>query len=127
MPLTPRNIAHIQAKLATIWEGRTQPVVFTLRQAGGGTTTLTVNALWHPNADLDPAYADPQGHAPGADVLCMVAGTDMTLQQIRSALYAAPQSLLANEPATRYLITSLTPRGTMAGGDRYVLTLTRQR
>lgn len=130
MPLTPRAASHIKAKLALMWEGRTQPIVFTLRTVTGGvpgTTTLTVDAVWHVNDDADPAYSETAGRRPLPDILAMVNAADITLAQLRSCLYAAPQSLLANEPATRYLITAIQPKGTMAGGDRYMLTLARQR
>ena len=38
-----------------------------------------------------------------------------------AVVYAAPQTPTASEPANRYVLTSITPKGIMAGGDRYVV------
>lgn len=131
MPLDARKIAHIKAKIPLINQGRTQPIAWVLKNADGSTTTHVIDTLWGPAQDADPTLGTPQSGtlAVGTadDILASVNGTDLSLAQLRSCIYATPQSPLADEPASRYLITTITPKGMMAGGDRYVVTLTRQR
>jgi hypothetical protein len=131
MPLDSRKIAHIKAKIALINLGRTQPICWVLKNADGSTTTHTVDTLWGPAQDADPTLGTPQSGtlAVGTsdDVLASVQGADLSLAQLRACIYAYPQSALDDEPASRYIITTITPKGMMTGGDRYVVTLTRQR
>lgn len=131
MPLDARKTKHIQANLKKLMSGRTQSVVLTLAQAGGGTTTLTVNAIWRPGEDQDPVY-DPGGAGGDdlkvADVTAMFNLADVSYAQMRSCVYA---QLAAGQPgpsfATRYLPTAIFVKGMIPGGDRMIVTFDRQR
>lgn len=134
MPLDTRHINHIKNKMARTRVGRTQTVALVLKLPDNTTSTLTADALWRPMVDADPSLAPANrvvlgdaGLGGSGDVLASFLATDVTLAQLRSCIYAYPASPYPDEPATRYLITSITPRGMMAGGDRYVCTFTRQR
>jgi hypothetical protein len=56
----------------------------------------------------------------------MFRASDITLQQLRSVIYATvdPEN---NATANRFRLTSVVPKGIMPGGDRYLCTFNRQR
>jgi hypothetical protein len=132
MPLTARKIAHIKANLVKIFAGRTQQVLLTIRNADGSTTTLpTLNAIWRAMEDQDPIY-DPAGTGGDdikvADVVALFNLADISYSQMRQCVWA---ELVPGQPgpaiATRYLPTSITPKGIIPGGDRLIVTFDRQR
>lgn len=131
MPFDAFKIAHVKNKLATIMSGRTQSVILTLNLQGGGTTTLTVNAIWRVQEDQDPDF-DPAGHKLGdvqnSDVLAMFNMADVSYDQIRSVAYA---QLADGQPgpdiATRWIPTFILVRGMVPGGDRIFVGFDRQR
>jgi hypothetical protein len=134
MPLSTSKIRHIQANLKRVMAGRTQSVILTLALPGGGTTTLTVPAVWRPVEDQDPDY-DPggMGGASGndlaeADVVAMFNIADVSYAQMRSCVYV---QLAAGQPgpafATRYIPTAIFVKGMVPGGDRLIVSFDRQR
>lgn len=134
MPLDTRKTAHITAKLRTILAGRGQQITLVLRNPDNTTKTLSVYAIWREAQDADPTLNPPHGGVPGApstggqdDIVSEFLAEDITLAQLRAVIYAAPATLLASEPATRYILTGITPKGMLPGGDRYIVTWTRQR
>ena len=131
MPFDTFKQTHVKTKLATIMSGRTQSVVLTLNLQGGGTTTLTVNAIWRVQEDQDPDF-DPAGHQLGdvknSDVLAMFNMTDVSYDQMRSVAYA----VLANgqpgpDVAVRFIPNFILVRGMVPGGDRILVGFDRQR
>ncbi|MBV9278616.1 MAG: hypothetical protein JOZ41_00900, partial [Chloroflexi bacterium] len=60
MPLTTSKIAHIQARLRKVMQGRTQLVDLTLQVTQSTTSVLTVPAVWRTQEDQDPIF-DPAG------------------------------------------------------------------
>jgi hypothetical protein len=131
VPLTAAKLAHLTALYAKVVLFRQQAVTLTLRQSGGGTTTLGVNCVFKPLADLDPAF-DPVGAGisdiKGADAYAMFLETDVTLAQLRSCLYLTINSPVGSDlVASRYIPTSIAAKGLPAGGDRYLVTFERQR
>jgi hypothetical protein len=134
MPLDTRKTAHITSKLRTILAGRGQQITMTLRKSDNTTTTLSIYGIWREAVDADPTMNPPSGGVPGApnaggqdDIVSEFLAEDITLAQLRSVIYAAPATLLNSEPATRYIPTGITPKGMLPGGDRYIVTWTRQR
>ncbi len=132
MPLDTRKIAHIKANMKKVLIGRTQSVLLTIRNADGSTTTLpSINAIWRVMEDQDPIY-DPAGtggdDVKTADVVGLFNIADVSYTTMRQVIYA---ELAANQPgpavATRYLPTSITPKGIVPGGDRLIVTFDRQR
>lgn len=129
MPLDAFKSAHILAKLALIDMGRTQQIVLTLKLANGTTTQLIVPAIWKPYHDMDPSLmeAGPGTGTSEDDILASFNLADVSLAQMRSCIYAYPQTPTGAEPANRYIVTSITPKGLLPGGDRIVVTFDRQR
>lgn len=124
MPLTPKKLAHMAKLYPKILAERTQPIVLGIKHADGTVTTTTVNAIWRATQDADPVLS---GSVAGTDILAMFMESDISLATLRSVVYAYPQTPVGSEPATRYLITALAPRGFPVGTDRIFVTLRRQR
>jgi hypothetical protein len=134
MPLDTRKLKHIAAKLTPITQGRTQQITLVLRNPDGTTQTIQKPAIWRQAQDADPTLNPPSGSVPGSphtggveDIVSLFNQTDISLSQLRSCIYAYPTSPLSSEPANRYLLTSVTPKGMQPGGDRFIVTWTRQR
>ena len=131
MPLNAAKIAHIKANIVKMNAGRQQQVILTLRTAGGGTSTLTVNAVWRVMGDFDPTYEGPnnvrfQGTV-DADVEAIFNQADVTLPQLRACIWASLGSdATGAQPATKYTLMDIEPVGIMPGGDRFFTRWTRQ-
>jgi hypothetical protein len=123
MPLTGKKLAHIAGLYTKILQGRTQSITMVCRNPDGSTTTHTVTGIWRPSQDSDPVIS---GQVAAADVLAMFMETDIDLATLRSVIYAHPTTPFSAEPATRYTITALAPRGFPAGTDRIFISLRRQ-
>jgi hypothetical protein len=131
VPLNARKIAHIKARVKQIFAGRAQQVILTCRTGSGGTTTLTVNAIWRVMIDADPAIEGAQNtrFKIGADddINAMFNTEDITLQQLRSCIYAElGQDATGAQPAKRYVLLDVEPVGIMPGADRFFTKWTRQ-
>jgi hypothetical protein len=131
LPLTTSKIAHIQARLRKVMQGRTQLVDLTLQSTPTTQTTLTVPAVWRVQEDQDPIF-DPAGtggdDAKIADVIALFNIQDVTFAQMRSCVYAQLHPGQPGPPiATRFLPTSIEVKGLMPGGDRILVTFDRQR
>lgn len=124
MPLTAKKLAHMAALYPKILQQRTQPITLVCKNPDGSTTPITVDAIWRAGQDADPALTGATGQT---DVLAMFLESDVSLATLRSVVYASPQTPVGAEPATRYLITALAPRGFPVGTDRIFVTLRRQR
>lgn len=131
MPLTPRKIAHIKANIGKTLIGRQQQVILTLRTAAGGTTTMTLNAIWRVQTDADPTFQGPTadhfhlGTTP--DVAAIFNQTDITLPQLKSCIGGVLGSGAQNaQPANKYTLLSVEPFGILPGGDRFFTLWTRQ-
>ncbi|MGI8825265.1 MAG: hypothetical protein ACR2JC_06440 [Chloroflexota bacterium] len=123
MPLNPAKAKHITAKLNALFLQRAQPVTLTLLAPGGATSTLTINAIFRLEQDADPTLGK---EIVDAIMLCRTA--DVTLAQLRSCIYVQPAANSAAALlASKYLITSILPKGILPGGDRYIVSLDRQR
>src|SRR5579859_358617 len=130
MPLTASKLAHLNAKLAILFDQRAQQVTLTLKNADGSTTTLTINGIFRLGADFDPTMdLAPHGsELKGADAILMVHEADVTYAQIRACIYVTVTTPAgADAMASRYIVTSIEPKGMGPGGDRYILSLDRQR
>jgi len=129
MPLTPSKVARIQANVAKTFTGRTTSVTLTLRQAGGGTTTLVVNAVWRVLFDDMPSMQGPTNALTHlgveAPVYAEFNSADITLAQLRSAIYAVPATG-PSEVATRYVLTDIEEAGMLPNATRYFTRWTRQ-
>ena len=131
MPFNATRLAHIQANMLKIMAGRTQSVILTLQLPGGGSTTLTLNAIWRVMEDQDPVY-DPAGvggdDLKSADVVAMFNLADVSYDQMRSCVFA---QLAPAQPgpdvATRFLPTAIFVKGIAPGGSRLIVTFDRQR
>jgi len=132
MPLSTRKLAHIKANLVKVWASRTQQVLLTIRNPDGSTTTLTpIAAIWRATEDQDPIY-DPAGTGgddqKAADIVALFNLADISYATMRQCVWA---ELVPGQPgpaiATRYLPTSITPKGIAPGGDRLLVTFDRQR
>jgi hypothetical protein len=123
MPLTPRKLAHMAALWPRILQGRTQSVTLVCKNPDGSTSPLVVDAIWRVQGDDDPSLVRRAGN----DILAIFLAADVSLAQLRFTVYAAPTTPTGAEPATRYIITSITPKGFPPGADRLQVTLTRQR
>jgi hypothetical protein len=130
MPLTPSKAAHIQNMVAKTFTGRSTSVILTLRTAGGGTTTLTVQAVWRVIIDDMPTYEGPTNALTHLGVESPIQAefnaADVTLAQLRSCIYATLTSPGPNQPASRYVLTDIEPTGMLPGGTRYFTRWTRQ-
>jgi hypothetical protein len=120
---------HITAKLDAIWQNRTIQMRLVLRQPDGGTVTLTVNGIFKLIQDEDPTIFVQQGldSIHNADAVALLKTDDITLSQIRGCMYLEPQTTWGSSIVTRYLVTGVAMKGMLPGGDRYVLSLDRQR
>jgi hypothetical protein len=123
MPLTSRKLAHIAALYGRAMTGRSQSITLHCKQPDGSVTTITATGIWRPMQDADPVIA---GQVGTADVLAMFLETEVSLATLRSVIYAYPTTPTGAEPADRYTITALAPRGFPVGTDRIFLTLRRQ-
>jgi hypothetical protein len=140
VPLTARKIAHIRSMVAKTMAGRTQPVTLTLRTPTGGTSTITINAIWRVQADFDPTYQGPTNAlthlGTEADVLCQINMAEVSLPQLKATLWAslAPNQAasgqgsiaLGAQPAQKYTLTDIETAGIPEGGDRFICRFTRQ-
>jgi hypothetical protein len=129
MPLDSRKLAHIRRLVARTHAGRQQRVVLTLRTPAGGTTTLAVEGVWRVQADFDPSRENPTNDrfhvGPGQDVFAVFDAGGITLQQLRSCLWAEPLPDGA-EPGRRYILLDIEPVGMAPGGTRFITRWTRQ-
>jgi len=125
MPLTTKKLAH----MATLWKrslaNRQQTISLICKNSDGSTTTITKPAVWRVVDDADPVL--PGITSAQADVIAMFMLTDISLAQLRSVTAMYPSSPQGSEPANRYRIVSLAPRGFPVGQDRIFVTLKRQR
>jgi hypothetical protein len=140
MPLTARKLSHIRSMVRKTMAGRTQPILLTLRTPTGGTTTITVDAIWRVQADFDPTYQGPTNAlthlGTEADIIAEFNMSDVSLQQLKATLYAslAPNQssslqgpvALGAQPASRYTLTDIETAGIPEGGDRFITRWTRQ-
>jgi hypothetical protein len=132
MPLTASKAAHINAVLRRSWAQRSQLVDLHLRTAGGGTTILTVAAIWRVLQDTDPslgpAYGDTAKQMGDVDVSAVFFVADVSLAQLRSCLWAqlAAGQGTGVQPATKYTLTSVEVKGLLPGGSRYLTHWIRQ-
>lgn len=129
MPLTTIRANHIKNKLPKITQGRTQLIDLTLKNPDGTTWTLSVNAIWKPDHDVDPVLSaiGPRAASVADDIVSVFLQSDVTLAQLRACIYAQPHTPIGAEIANRYILMSITPKGLLPGGDRFVCTWTRQR
>jgi hypothetical protein len=129
MPLTARKIAHIQAKQDALFQGRAQSIYLTCKRADGTTYQLTIQGIWREMADFDPVLDEQslsENDANLADVHALFKASDITLQQLRSCIYATVDAS-PNATATRFRLTSIAIKGMQPGGNRYYTTWNRQR
>jgi hypothetical protein len=123
MPLTPAKLKHMAKLWPKVLAQRTQQITLHCKNPDGTTHDLVVNAVWRATQDADPVL----GHAAQSDILAMFMESDISLATLRSVIYAAPVTPTGAEPAQRYIITALAPRGFPVGTDRIFATLQRQR
>jgi len=130
MALTTRKLAHITAMYKKVFAGRSQSVILTLRTGAGGTTTLTVNAVWRVMGDMDPTLsqtvADIETRATSPDVIAEFLESDVTLAQLRSCISITLAAGVGAQPAQKYIIAAIDVRGMPPGGDRYIVNCMRQ-
>ena len=130
MPLTTRKLNHIAAKYAKVFAGRAQGVILTLRTSAGGTTTLTVNAIWRVMGDFDPTLsqqiADIETRATQPDVIAEFLATDVTLAQLRATISLTLAAGVGAQPAQKYTVSLIEVRGLAPGGDRFNVHCMRQ-
>jgi hypothetical protein len=130
MPLTTRKLAHITAMYAKVFASRSQQVILTMRTAGGGTTTLTIKAIWRVMGDYDPTLsqqiADIETRGTQPDVLSEFLQSDVTLPQLRSTIYLTLAAGVGAQPAQKYVITFIEVKGITPGGDRFNVHCMRQ-
>lgn len=124
MPLTAKKLAHMAKLYPKILQGRTQSITLGIKHPDGTVTTTTVNGIWRAMQDADPVLT---GSVAQTDILAMFMESDVSLATLRSVAYAYPTTSTGAEPASRYLITALAPRGFPVGTDRIFVTLRRQR
>lgn len=105
-----------------VFQDRTQSIALHCKQPDGSLMTVTKTGIWRVLSDADPVMG-----ARGNDALAMFKSTDVTLTQLRSVAYAHPTTPQGPEPATRYTITSIAPRGFPVGEDRIFVSFKRQR
>lgn len=122
MPLNARKLAHMAKLYTKVLAGRSENITLVCKNADGSTSTITANGIWRPVQDADPVL----GPAAGADVLAMFLETDVSLATLRSVIYAHPTTPIGAEPAVRYSIIALAPRGFPPGTDRIFISLRRQ-
>jgi hypothetical protein len=123
MPLTARKLAHMQALYTKILQERSQSITLVCKNPDGSTSTIQRTGIWRVVQDADPAIA---GQVNSADVLAMFLESDVSLATLRSVIYAYPTTPTGADPAERYTITSLAPRGFPVGADRIFISLRRQ-
>jgi hypothetical protein len=113
-----------------VFAGRAQSVILTLRTPVGGTTTLTINAVWRVMGDMDPTLsqtaADIETRATSPDVLAEFLESDVSLAQLRSCLYITLAAGVGAQPASKYIIAAIEVRGMPPGGDRFLVHCMRQ-
>lgn len=130
MPLTTRKIAHIVAMYQKVFAQRSQSVILTMRTSAGGTTTLTVNAVWRVMGDQDPSLtqsvADVETRGSLPDVYAEFLETDVTLAQLRSVLWITLTAGVGAQPAQKYFINAIEVRGMQPGGNRFNVHCMRQ-
>jgi hypothetical protein len=130
MPLTARKLAHLTGMYTKVFQQRSQQVVLTMRTGAGGTTTLTVKAVWRVQGDMDPTLsqtaADIETRATQPDVIAEFLQADVTLAQLRSVMYITLSAGVGAQPATKYTIAAIDVRGMPPGGDRFVVNCMRQ-
>lgn len=131
MPLTASKIAHIKAKIALTFQGRSQPLTLVCLNPDGTTRTLTLTGILKPVYDFDPSFEAAPGGAQEfhqADALLQLRQADVDLPTLRSVATVSPVSSAGAEAfASRYIPTSIRSLGTAPGGDRWIITLERQR
>lgn len=130
MPLDQRKLNKIAANIARLKAFRNQPITLTLLAADNTTSTLTVSGIFRPMADMDPSFirASPLVHIQDADAVADLPQSAVSLAQLRSCVSLQPATPVGAESfANRYLITSIASHGIPPGGDRWILTLERQR
>jgi hypothetical protein len=124
MTLTAKKLAHMAKLYPKILQQRTQSITLVCKNADGSTTPREVDGIWRAMQDADPALTGATGQT---DILAMFLESDVSLATLRSVAYAYPTTPQGAEPAGRYLITALAPRGFPVGTDRIFVTLRRQR
>src|SRR5437588_7122308 len=122
MPLTARKIAHLKANIARVQQGRSQQIVLTCRTPSGGTSTLTVTAVWRVMGDFDPTLegANNDRYHLGAspDVNAVFSLADVSLDVLRSCIWATlGADATGAQPATKYVLLDAEPIGMIPGGD----------
>ncbi|HLJ67756.1 MAG TPA: hypothetical protein VKX16_10400 [Chloroflexota bacterium] len=131
MPLDARKLAHIVLATSRSFDARAQPVTFYLRQRDGSTSQLVLNVIWRVLGDFDPTLEAPTQSTTrlgtSDDILCAIKTTDITLQQLRACVYAAPGPQAPGaQPASRYILTNIEVAGMPPGGDRYYVSFAQQ-
>lgn len=130
MPLNPRKLAHLAANRTRIFASRAEPITFTIRNPNNSTSTLTINAIFRSMADEDPSTvrAPPLSDIHGADAILEANLSDISLTQLRATITLARAPGAAGATfASTFMITSIAVKGIPPGGDRWIVTLTRQR
>jgi len=130
MPLTPAKTRHIIGKYKQIFAGRTQLVNLTCKNPDGTTRVVAITAVLRPTTDLDPSIEATPGrdvlHSGDAVMHCLL--SDVSLATLRSCIAVELATHGTGiEPASRYLINTIQSKGMVPGGDRFVISLVRQR
>lgn len=123
MPLTAKKLAHLASLYPKILQGRSQPITLVCKNPDGSTTTIEKTGIWRVVQDADPVIT---GQVASPDILAMFLESDVSLATLRSVISAYPTTPAGAEPAERYTITAIAPRGLQPGADRIFVSLRRQ-
>lgn len=129
MPLTARKLNHILDLQRKTFAGRSQIVTLYQRSPTGGLIEQRVSCIWRIQGDFDPtmegASNDRYHLGADADINAVFDTRDVSLQQLRSTLYAVPDDP-TGQPSGKYVLLDVEPTGIQPGGDRYFTKWTRQ-
>ena len=130
MPLNTRKLAHLAQQNAKLFDARAQPITLVCRNRDGSTGSITIQAIWRILGDYDPVMEAPTQSTTrlgtSDDVLAEILTSAVTLQQLRSCLYAYPGPSAPPEPATKYIPTNIEIAGMIPGGSRYFVSFAQQ-
>lgn len=129
MPLDANKVAHVQSVVQKTFQGRQKTVVFVYQNTGGGGFTYTaVNAIFRPQAVVDPEIPNFAGAPPKQQwdmLLVAPLGTNFIGVVMVADTSTATASGVA--AALKYEIVEAVPQGIVPGGTHIVSKLRRMR
>ncbi len=127
MPLDSNKIAHIQALTLKSFAGRQRTVVF-VYQSAGSYSYVPVQAIFRPQANINPQLPDRMGAAPRqAEELLLVAPLGTNFNGVAFVADTTTTSAAAVAAAAKYGVIEALPIGMVPGGTQIVARLRRLR